>query len=484
MRETLPVLLLTLLSLPLPLFAQVKQNSRPLVFTHVTVIDATGAPAKPDLTVVIVDGRITALGKSGKVRVPRDVQVLNAAGKFLIPGLWDMHAHPFLNKRDFFPLFALHMYIANGVTGLRDTFGPLEEELQWRKGIEVGAILGPRILIGGPLVDGPKPAFPGSVAVSNEAEGRQTVVSLKQRGADFIKVYDLLPRDAYFAIADEAKRQDIPFAGHVPATITAAEASDAGQKSIEHLANVAVSCSADAAALQKAWSKALLVLDNEIAIRDWVRTETKALNSTSTAECTKLSARFVSNGTWHDPTLLAFRNIAFMDDPSLANDPRLRYIPHAIRSEWDPKTSIFSKALTKEDLAGLKRAFPKLLEIAGLMHRSGVDFLVGTDAPAVPNCFPGFSVHDEMALLVKAGFTPMEALQAATRNPAKFLGLSDSLGTVEKGKMADLVLLEANPLEDITNTQRIAAVVVNGRLLKRATLDRLLADIETAAGKK
>lgn len=484
MREKLLALCLTLLSLSLPLSAQNKQNSAPLVFTSVTVIDAAGAPAKPGMTVVITDGRITALGKSGKVRVPRGARVVDGAGKFLIPGLWDMNAHPFLYEKDFFPLFALHLYVVNGVTGLRDTFGPLGEEIQWRKGIEVGAILGPRIVIGGPLVDGPKPAFPGSVAVSDGDEGRRAVISLKQRGADFIKVYDLLPRDAYFAIADEAKRQGIPFAGHVPATVTAAEASDAGQKSIEHLANVSVSCSTDAAELQKAWSSALLEQDNALAIRGLARADTKALDSHSPAECLALSAHFVKNGTWHTPTLVVHRSLASVDDPAPANDPRLRYIPRAIREEWDPNTSIFSKALTKDDFAGLKRTFPKLLEVAGLMRRLGVGFLVGTDAPAVPYCFPGFSVHDEMALLVRAGFTPMQALQAATLNPARFLGLSAFLGTVERGKKADLVLLEADPLQDITNTRRIVAVVVNGRLLDRATLDKMLADVETAVGKK
>lgn len=397
---------LILLLQPMLLLGQPKQHSqpKPLVFTNVTVIDGTGSPAKPNMTVMAVGNRIIALGKSGKVRVPREAHVLNATGKFLIPGLWDMHAHPFLYAKDFFPLFTLHLYIANGVTGVREMFGPLEEEIQWRKGIELGAILGPRIVIGGPLVDGPKPAFPGSIAVSSEAEGRQTVVSLKQRGADFIKVYDLLPRAAYFAIADEAKKCGITFAGHVPATVTASEAADAGQKSIEHLGNVAVSCSAKSANLQKVWSAALLEQDNALAIRGLTRVDTDALESHSVKECSKLSTRFVKNRTWHDPTLVVYRNLASGNEPALVRDSRLRYIPHAIRSEWHPDKSIFSKALTRDDFAGLKRTFPKLLEIVGLMRRSGVEFLVGTDAPAVPYSFPGFSVHDEMALAGEGRF--------------------------------------------------------------------------------
>jgi Amidohydrolase family len=266
--------------------------------------------------------------------------------------------------------------------------------------------------------------------------------------------------------------------------VTAAEASDAGQKSIEHLANVAVSCSANEESLQKIWREALLQQDNALAIRDLTRVETQALDSFSPEKCAGLSERFVKNSTWHDPTLVAFRISSIGDDPALLSDPRLRYIPTAIREEWDPEKSDLSKALTKDDFVGAKRSFSNMLVEVAAMRRSGVEFLVGTDAPGVPYCFPGFSVHDEMALFVKAGLTPMEALQAATRNPAKYLGLLDSLGTIEREKIADLVLLDANPLNDIRNTQKISAVIVNGRLLNREVLDDLLAEVEEAAKSK
>ena len=207
-------------------------------------------------------------------------------------------------------------------------------------------------------------------------------------------------------------------------------------------------------------------------------------SSFSQEKCARLSERFVKNNTWHDPTLVAFRISSLGDDPELLNDPRLRYIPKAIKEEWDPEKSDLSKLLTKDDFAGAKRSFSKMLVEVAAMRRSGVEFLVGTDAPGVPYCFPGFSVHDEMALFVKAGLTPMESLQAATRNPAKCLGLLDSLGTIERGKIADLVLLDANPLDDIQNTQKINAVIVNGRLLTRLVLDGLLTQVEEAAKSK
>ena len=269
MRKILTSLLI-LLSLAIQLPAQSEQGPRqkPLVLSHVTVIDTTGSSAKRDMTVVITGNRITALGKEGTVRMPQDAQVVNATGKFLIPGLWDMHAHPFLTRQEFFPQFVLNLYLANGVTGLRDMFGPLEEEKQWQKGIEVGTILGPRMVMAGPLLDGPTSLVSGSTIVRNEAEARKAVVEVKRSGADFVKLYERLPREAYFAIANEAKRQGLAFVGHVPSKMTAAEVSDAGQKSIEHLTNIAVSCSSQEAELQEPWSAALLEPDSAIYLRD------------------------------------------------------------------------------------------------------------------------------------------------------------------------------------------------------------------------
>src|SRR5215212_6277368 len=236
------LLCLTLvLTQPVPASGQ-----RSLVFTHVTVIDATGAAAKPDMSVVISGGRILELGRTGRVRLPKDALVVNASGKFLIPGLWDMHVHEW-NKEIFFPLF-----IANGVTGVRDMFSPLPPIKQWRAEIAAGKTVGPHIVAAGIIVDGPYPfCAPCTIAVTNADEGRKAVLKVKEMGADFIKVYSMLPRDAYFAIADEAKRQGMVFAGHVPEFVSAAEASDAGQKSIEHLSGVLVACSAKEEVLRR-----------------------------------------------------------------------------------------------------------------------------------------------------------------------------------------------------------------------------------------
>jgi hypothetical protein len=207
--KTILVLLL-MLALPVWLFAQPGQppGSQPLAFTHVTVIDSTSANPKPDHTVIIMGDRITALGKADEIKVSAEAQLVDATGQFLIPGLWDMHVHWY--GRAYLPLF-----LANGVTGVRLMFGaPIH--LQWRQELAEGKLLGPRMILASPIVDGPKPMWPGSIAVSDEADGRQAVMRVKKDGWDFVKVYSFLPRDAYFAIADEAKQQHILFAGHVP----------------------------------------------------------------------------------------------------------------------------------------------------------------------------------------------------------------------------------------------------------------------------
>jgi tetratricopeptide (TPR) repeat protein len=193
-----------------------------------------------------------------------------------------------------------------------------------------------------------------------------------------------------------------------------------------------------------------------------------------------LFALFVENGTWQCPTLTVQRGLSYMDDKKFTDDARRKYMPKDLMEYWEPNNNAFVSSNAAEDWAMMKKAFSKKLEIVRPMRRAGVKFIAGTDL-ANPYCFPGFSLHDELGLLVQAGLTPMEALQAATYNAAEFLGKLDSVGTVETGKTADLVLLEANPLEDISNTKKIEAVVVGGKYYSRPYLDEMLAKVEALA---
>jgi imidazolonepropionase-like amidohydrolase len=454
-----------------------------LAITHVTLIDATGAAPMPDMTVFVADEQIAAIGQSKSVFIPRSTKTLDAGGKFLIPGLADMHGHltgagePTGSRE-----FILPLLLANGVTTVRDMGGDLDSLLKLRHETERGQLQAPQIFFAGPYLDGDPPLFQPSLVVTSSAEAIEDIHSLSSRGADFIKVQSNLSRDAYFAIADACRRGHIGFVGHVPDHVTAAEASEAGQKSIEHLTGVLRACSSDEPLLMRkqfaAGPKKATIgqsLNRELG---WQR---ELLQSYSDEQAAALIAKFIRNQTWQVPTLILLRNDAFPTpetDPS--RDSRREYIPLQVLANWEKGTKDRDKGATAEEFA-LRSSFMRAsLRIVGKMNAAGVPIMAGTDTTA-PYVFPGSSLHEELALLVQAGLTPMQALQAATKRPAEFLGKLQTQGTIQQGKIADLLLLDANPLEDIHNTEKIRAVILRGKLLDRNFLDELLAKEEKFA---
>jgi hypothetical protein len=437
-----------------------------LAFRHVNVIDATGSPVRPDMTVVVEGQRIVNLGKSGDVQIPKSAKIVDAAGKFLIPGLWDMHVHTIFG--DWIPKdenIILPLFVANGVTGVRDMGSDLEAVKQWRSEIAAGKLLGPRMIVAGPMLDGPTPRFPSSVPVSDSASGRKVVDDLKKAGVDFIKIQSLVPRDGYFAASSEANKLGITFVGHVPDAVRASEASSAGQKSIEHYTGVFEGCST----IEDQLLKGRKTLGQNVATFDRERAKT-------------LIALFAKNQTWQVPTLAWERGQWLVDDIDLSQDPLTKYAPVAWKNRtWPMFKKDILETMDTVPLPVRLRFVQMELEMTLAMFRAGVPFMAGTDTAAGIHIFPGFSLHQELALFVEAGLTPMQALQTATLNPAKFLGTTADMGTVEEGKIADLVLLDANPLEDINNTRKIQAVVLAGRYFSRAQLDEMLRGVELAA---
>ncbi len=445
-----------------------------LAITHVNVIDMTGAPVRPDMTVVIDGDRISAVGGAKRIAVPEGAKVVDGSGKYLIPGLWDMHVHVH------WPGWPESMYpllVASGITGARDMWGDLSVVEANQAAIAEGRVVGPRFIASGNIVDG-SPTCRGSVCVANADEARAAVDSLAEAGAGFIKVNSGLSREALLAIAEQASARGIAFAGHVPRAVRVTEASDAGQKSIEHLTGIPAGCSTREDDVRAAWDQAY-ELQTTGAPEAGGRLQAAQEFEMSTYDkerCGELARRFTTNRTWVVPTL--FRVSSHGNLSEIMNDPRLKYIPPELRDQWDRRTnSLLSR--TEEEWARERRAFARRLEIVGDLNEAGALILAGTDTPSYR--YPGFSLHDELELLVEAGLTPLEALQAATLNAAVFLEATDSLGTIEVGKAADLVLLDANPLADIRNTQRILAVILRGEVYSRAELDELLAQAEAAA---
>jgi imidazolonepropionase-like amidohydrolase len=439
--------------------------------THVTVIDTITGKEIQERTVIISGDRISEVRDSKKLKPPAGAKIVDGNRKYLIPGLWDMHVHAVFAERldSMFPTF-----VANGVLGIRDmgTSMPLAEIDRLRHETANGSRLGPRIVAAGPILDGrPNPLRPNFLAINTPEEGRETVRRLKTGGADLIKVYSELSRDSFLAIADEAKKQNIPFAGHVPFSVSALEASDAGQKSMEHLWGIYLSCSSREEELRSEMLKGGVNLSGSERIRLEMD---EAAASYDERKAANVFAHLAKNGTWMVPTFTAVVPDSEIFGARVTTDPRLKYIPPAIRKQWSAAASAGAAIKSK--------SFDRKLQVVGAMHRTGVPLLAGTDTAWIqPYTYAGFSLHDELALLVKAGLTPIESLQTATINPARFLGMEKDLGTIEKGKVANLVLLDADPVSDIRNTQKIDSVVLKGKLLTRTDLDKLLQDVATKA---
>jgi len=478
MRAVLCSLLLLVVA-PAVVRAQATETTEPgpLAFTHVTVIDATGSPAQPNMTVVVSAKHVIAIGKSGEVKIPPSAQVTDAKGKFMIPGLWDMHSHVFMRKNKMLPLLTLNLFLAHGVTGVRDMgdqglpddFGifPYVQDFEWREAIRAGATLGPRLLLPGVIVDGVGAPRAGWASVATAEAARKEVIFLKSLGADFIKVHDHLSRDEFLAIAEETKKQGMSFAGHVPMAVSGAQSSDAGQKSDEHLFGVLFGCSTKESELMQ---KAVASGD---AMRTYLENVQTVIDTYSEEKAAELFSKFVKNRTFQAPTIV---RISQLIEPVPMSDPRVaKYMSPALRAEYSTRF----KPVTPEILAAQKLLYQYEARLVGAMNRAGVTILAGTD-----NVLYGYGLHDELKELVKAGLTPMQALQSATRNAADYLGTLDSMGTIEKGKLADLVLLDANPLDSIDNTRKIFGVVVDGHFLNRQALDRMLAQVEAAANPK
>ena len=370
------------------------------------------------------------------------------------------------------------MFIANGITGVRDMGSDLDAVLDARaaRSGSIGSI-GPRMVVSGPMLDGPKVAVRG---VDRDRDAETTVARpstcSRTRGVDFIKVQSGVPRDAYFAIASEAEKEGIVFEGHVPDAIRASEAIAAGQRTFEHLIGIFEASTPDETSfIERRYG----------AGKD--SSPTRASPRFSIATTRRREASIIQliakNVIWQCPTLFWERGQWLVDAIDYAKDPDLAFTP---RTWIDKKYPSMRKSILKEASTPIRspcaeRFVQHELDIVRKLHAAGVPFLAGTDTPAGVDVSPGISLHLELQRFVAAGFTPLEALQTATRNPAIFFLKLADFGTVAEGKVADLVLLDANPLDDIRNTRKIAAVVANGRLYAREDLDRILEGVEQFA---
>ncbi|GII75343.1 amidohydrolase [Sphaerisporangium rufum] len=449
-----------------------------LAITRVTVIDATGRPAARDMTVLVRGDRVAEVGPVRSVAVPAGATVVDGQGRYLIPGLVDMHVHSTELERIYPPL-----YLANGVTTVREmSANPVLSG--WRREVEAGTRLGPRSVIGSRLIDGAPSLWEGIgppyVSVADAGEARAAVRQEKAAGADFIKTYTRLSRASFLALAGEARRQRIPFLGHVPDFVSFVEASDAGLRTIEHLFAVWFNTTRDERRLRAA------IADVPVGPGDYAGwynrmhpLEYEAARGYDRVKAARVFHRLARNGTRLTPTLTNHRVVDVTSEIP-ADDPRYRYLPQQMRDMWAWQLQeVYLKGRPAEHAATRRELFERRLRLVAELDREGVPLLAGTDT-GTAYVMPGFSLHDELRLLSEAGLSGMRVLQAATAEPARQLGRRDQ-GTIERGKVADLVLLAADPLRDIRNTTRIEAVVVRGRLIDEERRRRMLDDVLAAA---
>ena len=428
-----------------------------LAFAHVNVIDGTGAPLKADQTVVVSGGNISAVGPAASTAVPADARVLDATGKFMIPGLWDLHVHTRYEGIDH-----LRLFIANGITGVRDMGGDwahLDRIREWEQAIRSGQRVGPRIIPAGPLLDGPGSPWSHSHVVNGPEEGRDAVRQLKAKRVRFAKVYALLSRESFVAIVDEAKRQGLVVTGHLPRAVTAAEAVREGQRTIEHGTSLFLGTSRREEEFRQSAEKGAPVRQADI-IASYDPQVAQRLYQTLKASATAVI-----------PTLSLSAHNAAIAAGEPANADRLAYVPPPYVAAWRKEAAGSAPAL--------KSALQHATTLVGQLYGAGVEVLPGTDV-VKPFFVPGFTLHDELALLVRAGVPAMTVLEGATLGAARLAGEMQT-GAIQAGKAADFVLLDANPLEQIDNTRKIAGVVAAGRLFDAAALKEMLDDMRREA---
>jgi hypothetical protein len=418
----------------------------------VTVVDVVDGSLHPEQTVLIARNRIVAVGSTNEVRIPDNADLVEAAGGYLIPGLWDMHVHSVANVALDMPVGSVTnadwhfpLFLAYGITGVRNmndaSADPtLELTNSVKRRLAEGDILGPRLLTNGAAVDGDPPLTSNPVVVRTAVEARGVVNQLADHGADFIKVYENLSREAYFAIMDQARRRGIPMDGHIPFRVLPAEAADAGQRTFEHVLGMALGCSTEAEAEREAFARVLSDPSRPKHIEQpplaLFRHERRLYETRDPAACAETIDAFRRNGVAEAPTLVGYHHVVNAKE-ILSDAKTMRLIPLAIRRNWEERLSSETGRTVRSILSPI---VPLQAQNARLLNGAGVLLLAGTDV-GIPMLVPGLSVHEELVLLGEAGLTPLETLRTATLNPARVLGLADSLGTIEAGKLADLVLL-------------------------------------------
>lgn len=441
----------------------------------VTLIDALHG-VREHQRVVVAGGRIVWLGDADDADgASAPARRIDGTGRYLIPGLWDMHVHLTFEPDLTQEMAAL--FLAHGITSVRDTGGPLDRLVALREAWRASQAPSPRLFFSGPLLDGRFVVYDGSAPnrpaigtrVATPEAAFERVAELRASGADFIKIYEMVAPEVFEALVASAQAHGLPVAAHIPLALSAPEIA-ARLDSLEHLRNIDIACARDADALLAERRRMFASYGGERGhpLRSAIHKAQRlpAIANYDAERCRAVIAALAT--TTQVPTLRlnAFR-ISRPFERADWNDALARLSAQGIREAW-AENAAQRRAAPQADTTFAKWS----MRLVGMLHESGVPIGAGTDTP-ITLAIPGYSLHTELELLVRSGLTPLEALESATLVPARFLSLDGELGAIEEGRLADLVLLDANPLDDIRNTRAIVGVLTRGRWLGAAALERL-----------
>jgi len=437
---------------------QMRSKYHDLVITNANIIDVKTGDILINQTVAIDSNRISAI-YSKKLRFDNRTQIIDVNGKYVIPGLWDMHAHYYDLHNEIDPVL-----IANGITGVREMFGDIDKVNGIRDSIEMGLLHAPDIYSSGRIIDGENPSWETSAVVFTKEQAEKETIQQIKNGVDFIKIYDGLNQESFEAVLQTAKNNNIPVAGHMPDAISVWQVLNSGMTCLEHFDDQLIyTC---------------VTVSDSLIYADWPNSTIYGFDNQI---FDSLCFEFAKSNTWFCPTLTVEKTMGLLEDSSHINDPRLTYFSQNVTGLWTKIEELYGiDWLTGDVLLGLQKIYDLKEQQIKHMHDAGIKFLAGTDFPN-PYCFPGFSLHDELKLLVGAGLPELEALKAATINGAIFMGREKDFGSIEIGKIASLVVLEKNPLEDIANTRKIENVILRGNIYGKEKLNDMLEKAKSLA---
>ncbi len=458
-----------LLNLPITDPPAAQKPASSIFIQNASVVDLEGDSIVQQ-SILIENGRISNIGSPDSIKIPRQAELIDASGKFIIPGLWDMHTHlmPKFSEQLTLPLF-----LASGVTNIRELGGGDYQKIKGLdQSVRSGKLVGPRIqAIGAEFVN----------SLKSKEHGQQVLDRFEGSGHDFVKIYNAVLPEYFFPFMEEANKKSIKVLGHKPRAVKAIEASRVGFKSFEHARLFLFECYPGAEELRQNYHARYTGKNEGSGRLDGTENLRKMVDNHSEAMFQALVDTMIAYDTWFCPTHITRKMDAFADNEDFRKDPRLKYMHWLQKRGWmSDADGMVKRDPSPEGRKAYMDFYQKGLELTGKAHRAGLKILAGTDANDT-YCFPGLSLHDELQELVEAGLSPVEALRTATVLPAEYFGMENEHGSIASGKIADLILLDANPLEDISNTQKIDAVIFNGAIYNRETLDKQLKAVEKFA---